>query len=127
MRKPVVYIASPYTKGDPCINTHFQAKIFNMMLDDGLVCPIIPLVSHFLHTMQPRPYKDWIQYDLDILECVDACLRLNALNLDMDYSVSESSGADGEVARCKELGKPVFYSVHDLYEWTKQGFVAQPA
>lgn len=119
MSKPIIYVASPYTKGDPCINTHFQIKIFNQLLDDNLVVPVIPLTSHFLHTVHPRPYKDWIQYDLDILRVMDGCLRLTSEHKEMNYEVSESSGADGEVEHCKKLGKPVFYSIEELYKWCK--------
>lgn len=120
IRKPIVYIASPYSKGDPCINTHFQIKVFNELLDDGIVCPVIPLASHFLHTVHPRPYQDWINYDLDLLHGVDALIRLTAVNVQIGYEVSASSGADGEVARAKELGKPVFYSVEECYAWARR-------
>jgi len=116
-RKPIVYITSPYTKGHPCINTRLQISVFNRLLDDGIVCPIIPLVSHFIHSVHPRPYQDWIQYDLDLLHGVDACIRLSAVVPELGYEVSQSSGADGEVARCIELGKPVFYSIEECYEW----------
>lgn len=117
--KPFVYIASPYTKGDPCINARFQCQIFDELLGDGLVLPYAPLISHFQHTMFPRPYQDWVKYDLDIIPRFDACLRLNATGPN-GYSVSESSGADGEVKLFTELGKPVFYSKNALYAalWT---------
>ena len=117
MSKPVVYVASPYTKGDPAINTHFQCRVFDDLMNDGKVWPYIPLTSHFLHCMFPRDYKDWIAYDLALIDRFDACLRLNAEHPQLDYCVKESSGADGEVARFKELGRPVFYSKDELYAW----------
>jgi hypothetical protein len=116
--KPFVYIASPYTKGDPCINARFKCATFDALLADGFVLPYAPLILHFQHAMFPRPYQDWVQYDLDIIPRFDACLRLNATGPN-GYHVSESSGADGEVARCCELGKPVFYSNEALYEWAR--------
>jgi hypothetical protein len=116
--KPFVYIASPYTKGDPCINARFQCETFDQLLGDGLVLPYAPLISHFQHTMFPRPYHDWVQYDLDIIPRFDACLRLDAVGPN-GYAESRSSGADGEVALFKQLGKPVFYSVADLYAWVQ--------
>ncbi len=72
--KHFVYIASPYTKGDPAMNTHFQCKIFNEMLGDGVVLPYIPLLSHFQHTLFPRHYQDWIDYDNSVIltGCFDA-------------------------------------------------------
>ena len=117
MWKPVVYLASPYTKGDPAINTHFQCKMFDQMMNDGIVWPFVPLWSHFQHVVFPRNYKDWIAYDLAILERFDACLRLDAELPSLSYKVTESSGADGEVARFEALGRPVFYSLKDLYDW----------
>lgn len=118
--KPWVYIASPYTKGDPCINTRFQFEVFDKMLTDRLVTPYAPLVAHFQHTIFPRPYQDWIQYCMDFIPRFDACLRLNATG-PRGYLVSESSGADGEVALFKALDKPVFYNIEDLYRWVCSG------
>jgi hypothetical protein len=125
IRKPVVYIASPYTKGDVAINVRFQMQVVSELMDRNLVVPIAPLLSHFLHLHHPRPYQDWIDYDLELLNVVDACLRLNATHPPMEYAMSESAGADNEVKRCKELGKPVFEYVQALhvwaaFEWPKQ-------
>lgn len=117
MPKPVVYIASPYTKGDPCMNTHFQLCVFDRLMTDGIVWPVVPLWSHFQHTLFPRHYRDWIDYDLALLSRYEACVRLNAELPEHDYCVTESSGADGEVKAFKEAGKPVFYSIEDCYEW----------
>ena len=119
MNKPIVYIASPYTKGDVSINVHFQCKIFDELMDDGIVFPVVPLWSHFQHTIFPRQYKDWIAYDLALLCRYDACLRLDAVNEKLNYHQHDSSGADGEVEEFKRLGKPVFFSKSELYEWVK--------
>ena len=118
MKRPFVYIASPYTKGDPCINTNFQCRIFDQLLNGGIVWPYVPLWSHFQHTMFPRPYQDWIEYDRVIIPRCDGLLRLDATHGD-NYSVSESSGADSEVALAESLGIPVFYSIGELYEWAR--------
>lgn len=119
--KPFVYIASPYTKGDPAINAHFQCKVFDELLSDGLVLPYAPLWTHFQHTIFPKPYKIWVDYDLAILPKFDACLRLSSVLEDLGYSVSESSGADGEVKEFERLGKPVFYRKQDLYKYFTKG------
>src|SRR5690606_24344559 len=60
MLRPLVYIASPYTKGDPCVNARFQSEVFDQMVSDGICLPYIPLWSHYQHTLFPRPYADWI-------------------------------------------------------------------
>jgi hypothetical protein len=118
-KKPLVYVASPYTKGDPAINTHFQCQIFDELMNEGMVYPYVPLWSHFQHTVFPRDYSDWVEYDLGILHRMDACLRLNATNERLKYEIVESSGADGEVAHCKAIGVPVFYNIPSLYDWAR--------
>lgn len=115
--KKTVYIASPYSKGDVAMNTHFQCKIFDQLLTEGKVLPVAPLWSHFQHLLYPRPYQDWIDYDQALLPLYDCCLRLDARLDNPAYMASESSGADAEVATFKRLGKPVFYSIEDLYSW----------
>lgn len=119
MAKPLVYIASPYTKGDSCINAHCQLKMFNELLDDGIVTPYAPLVSHFSHSVHPRPYNDWIKYDLEMIRVFDACLRINAEHKPMNYFVAKSAGADREVDEFISRGKPVFYNKQDLYSWVE--------
>jgi hypothetical protein len=117
--KPLIYVASPYTKGDAAINTNFQCRIWDQLMDDGRVWPYVPLWSHFQHALFPRPYTDWIEYDNAVIPRMDACLRLNAVCESVNYEVSESSGADNEVKLFESLGKPVFYSIEDLYEWVE--------
>ena len=115
--KPTVFIASPYTKGDPVMNANFQCRIFDRLLRDKLVLPVAPLWTHFQHVVFPRPYKDWIDYDQEMLKLYDCCLRLNAELPELEYFQHESTGADAEVEAFQELGKPVFFSIEDLYEW----------
>ncbi len=117
MDRPIIYIASPYSKGDQAINTHFQCKIFDILMTDGKVWPIAPLWSHFQHTVYPRNYQDWIDYDKALLKLYDGCLRLNAEQKEMGYFEDRSSGADGEVEYFRAVGKPVFYSIESLYLW----------
>jgi hypothetical protein len=117
LNKYTVYIASPYSQGDPELNAHFQCKIFNQLLNDGKVLPVAPLWSHFQHILFPRPYKDWINYDQDMLRLYDFCLRLNVSITDLNYYMDKSSGADAEVDSFKNMGKPVFYSIDDMYNY----------
>ena len=117
LRKPVVYIASPYSKGDPVINTHFQCRIFDQLLTEKLVIPVAPLWTHFQHLIYPRQYEDWINYDQEMLHLYDCCLRLEAVCLRTGYKENKSAGADAEVANFKRQDKPVFLSIEDLYTW----------
>jgi hypothetical protein len=86
-------------------------------LGDGKVLPVAPLWSHFQHVLFPRPYHDWINYDQEMLRLYNCCLRLNAEVPSVGYCESDSMGADAEVQTFLKMGKPVFYSINDLYSW----------
>lgn len=118
--KPWVYIASPYTKGDPAINTRFQCDVFDKLMNTGTITPIAPLWSHFQHTVHPRDYKDWINYDLEIIKRCDACLRLPASNARLCYVEDRSKGADAEARWFSNNLRPVFHSLEDLCVWAEE-------
>ena len=103
-----VYIASPYTLGDVAVNVKRQIDCADELMNIGFL-PFAPLYSHFQHMIQPRPYEDWIQIDLEWVEVCDCVLRLEG----------ESHGADGEMIYAKQLGKPVFKSIEKLKEHYK--------
>ena len=98
-----VYVAGPYTAGDPCVNTHAAIAMGNELLDYGFA-PFVPHMSHFWHTVTPRPYEDWMGLDLAWVVAADAVLRLPGA----------SAGADREVAAAKAAGVPVFGDIEDL-------------
>ena len=66
--------------------------------------PFIPHLTHFWHLLAPHEIGFWYSQDMAWLELCDAVLRLDG----------ESTGADMEVARAKELGKVIYYSVFDV-------------
>ena len=103
-----VFVSGPYTKGDPCVNTHAAIAAGNGLLDAGLA-PFVPHLSHFWHTVTPRPYEDWMRIDLAWVAVADAVLRLPGA----------STGADRECACAAEHGIPVFHSVADVVAWSK--------
>lgn len=105
--KPLVYVAAPYTNPDPVENTHRAIAACDELLGDGIVTPVCPHLSIVWHLVKPRPYKDWLAYDIELLRRCDAVLRLPG----------ESSGADGEVDEAEVIGIPVFYGVPGLYGW----------
>lgn len=98
-----IYVAGPYTKGDTCVNTHSAIAAGNVLLDNGFA-PFVPHLSHFWHTVTPRPYEDWMGLDLAWVKVADAVLRLPG----------ESSGADREVACAEANGVSVFYDISTL-------------
>lgn len=114
--KPWIYIASPYTLGDQATNVRFQLRMWDALLSMHVI-PIAPLWSHFQHLHRPRPYQDWIAYDNEIITRCDACLRLDAVDANTGYRQSESTGADDEVRLFERLGKPVFRSLDELWNW----------
>jgi hypothetical protein len=101
--KPKIYIASAYTKGDTAVNVKAQLDCVDILMDLGCT-PFAPLYSHFQHMTHPRPYTDWVEFDLEWVPVCDALLRLPG----------ESPGADGEVRCAIEHDIPVFYSIEDL-------------
>jgi hypothetical protein len=118
--KPVVYIASPYTKGDCVINTRCSIEAFLHLIEGGECVPISPLALSFLpHMIQPLPYETWMEYMLSLVENCDAVLRINAV-YGGDYFQDQSPGADREVALAVERGIPVFFSIEDLEDWLTQ-------
>lgn len=103
--KPLVYIAGPYSHPDPCENTHAAVMVADRILE--FCWPVVPHLSHFWHTMSPKPYPLWLELDLAIMARCDAVLRFGG----------ESSGADAEVAAALKAGQPVFYDEGTLRGW----------
>lgn len=101
--KKVVYIASPYTKGDVAVNVRDSFLMADKLAELGYL-PFAPLTSHFWHLISPHPYEFWTSLDLEWLHHVDCILRMPG----------ESSGADGEVDYAHKIGIPVFYSTDEL-------------
>lgn len=104
-KNKTVYVAGPYTKPDPCANTHRAAAIAGELIEHGFI-PFIPHLTHFWHTMHPRPYEFWLDYEMVWLRKCDCVLRFDG----------ESSGADKEVIEAERLGIPVYFSVESLVE-----------
>jgi hypothetical protein len=113
--KPLIYVASPYTQGDPALNVKCQIDLFRELIGDNLVTPFIPLLSHYIQIIYPLDYETWLQYDFEMISKCDGIFRINAELPNVDYYQHESSGADREIAYAKELNIPVFYSKGELY------------
>lgn len=95
-----VYIAGPYTKGDPVLNVRAAVAAADAVLAEGHV-PFVPHVNHLWHTISPKRWETWLSIDLAWLDCCDALIRLPG----------ESTGADLEVTEASKLGIPVYFSV----------------
>jgi len=106
----IIYIASPYTKGDPAENVSVQIDAAHRILDMGHT-PIAPLLSHFLHIHRQRPYTDWLAMDLALITRADILLRLPSKKGD-----HESPGADAECGHAKANHIPVAWGWSELDE-----------
>lgn len=99
----VVYIASPYTKGDAAENVRRQIDAFDGLAYHGFA-PIAPLLGHFVQIVNPLDYDTWTRIDMALVLKSDAVLRLEG----------ESYGADAEVLEASRSGIPVFYDIPAL-------------
>lgn len=109
MSVPLVYIAGPYSDPDPVENTHWAVVFASQLLDDGKVIPLVPHLTMLWHAIKPRPYTEWLAYDLELLARCDAVYRLPG----------QSSGGDAEIFWAHEHGLPVHVNIDRLYAWAK--------
>ena len=100
-----VYIAGPYTVGDPQANVNRAIDAWHAFADAGFI-PFCPHLSHYLHVHRHRQYAEWLRHDLQWLALCDAVLRLPG----------ESFRADSEVAFAVENRIPVFASIDELHD-----------
>lgn len=101
-----IYVASPYTAGDPIVNTARAIDAGNELLSLGFY-PFIPhAMTQPWHFRHHHTYEEWLRYDFYWVGRCDAVLRLEG----------ESGGADREVKLAKEKGIPVYYGVDGINE-----------
>lgn len=106
MSRLYVYVAGPYTQGDPTENTANAIRAGNALFDLGIY-PYIPHMSHFWHAQHPRDYEDWMDLDFAWLERCDMLFRLPGY----------SPGADREVEHAHRLNIPIFLENGDRMGW----------
>ncbi len=94
----LVYIASPYTKGDAVLNIRRSIHFAEQIRELGYV-PECPLLSHLWHMISPHDYEYWMSLCLDKLEHCDILVRL----------MGDSPGADREVEHARKMGITVYY------------------
>lgn len=114
--KPLVYISSPYTKGKVDLNLQSHCEVWDELFNDARVMPYAPLWSHQQQLHQPMTHAEWMTYDIQLIRSIPfaACLRVNAEV--GKYKQTYSAGADAEVALFRELGRPVAFSIKELYK-----------
>lgn len=108
--KKRIYIAGPYTKPDPEMNTAEAIFMGDWVRSLGFSV-YIPHLTHYWEKQIHHEFEFWMEHDLEWLDVCDAVLRLPG----------ESAGADREVAYAKEHGKPVYYSIPELIATKTEG------
>lgn len=103
-----IYVAGPYTKGDVILNIRDAVYVGDTLRSMGHI-PFIPHMTYAWHMIVPHEVDYWYQYDLQWLERCDALYRI----------AGESTGADREVERARELWLPVFHSISEVQKFTK--------
>lgn len=105
-KSKVIYVASPYTRGDVAVNVRRSMEFGDILLRNHLV-PVLPLLSHFWHIVSPKDYDVWTTLDLAMVKKCDAVFRMEGVSL----------GADAEVLYAHEHGIPVFTVLDELLAW----------
>ena len=127
MSRKRVFVAGPIVHGDLRANVRQACEAGIALLKAGLA-PFVPHGScywgqrqYFHGTMMawvgPEPeilpagtvLEDWYEMGLPWVDVADAVLRLPG----------EGKGSDGEVARARARGVPVFHSVEEVIAWAK--------
>jgi hypothetical protein len=105
-----IYVAGPYSTGDPIINTREAVKAAEELIKKGHI-PFIPHLTMLWHLIAPHPTLFWYEYDFVWLRFCNAVLRLPGI----------SEGADGEVKLAKHLCMPIYYDISEVPEGVQNG------
>jgi hypothetical protein len=115
----VIYVSGPITNGGKKTGRKHMLKHVMHAVGIGITlirkgyAPIVPHLD-WLFGWHPKgkmiTWEDFLNWDLAVIEKCDAVLRLKG----------KSKGADIEVRYAKRRRKPVFYSLKDLYQYTKE-------
>src|SRR3989304_3723636 len=97
-----IYVAGPYTDGDPVINVRRAIIVAEDLINLGFI-PFVPHLTHLWHLINPHEIAYWYKYDNAWLLKCDAILRLPG----------DSKGADEECRLAEKNNIPVFPSIED--------------
>jgi len=105
-KKPWVYIAGPYSQGDPVQNTRRAIEVADRIVEYGVV-PIVPHVSLLWDLTKPRPPEFWYEYTMQLLARCDAIYRIPG----------DSWGADREMEYAGANNMTRITGFWTLLEW----------
>lgn len=98
MKKPLIYVAGPYTNPDPVMNVQRAIEIAEYV-EYMQATPFIPHLSMLWHLVRPNDIETWYARDLEVLDWCHALFRFQG----------PSTGADREVGHALERGIAVFH------------------
>ena len=98
-----IYVAGPYTGGDPVINVRNACLAGEALVAKGHT-PVVPHLFHLWHLCSPHDYEYWLSLDRGLLGLCDALVRLPGV----------SPGAHREVEWAMGLGLSIFLGVDDV-------------
>lgn len=100
MRRPLAYLAGPYSHPDPVTCTREALAVAaRLRAHHPELVLIVPHLSLFDDLVHHRPYEEWIADDLEVVARCDVVIRM----------LGRSSGADREEDHAVSLGIPVVY------------------
>lgn len=102
--RPLLYIAAPYTRPDPVVNTNAVCRLATVIFEQTKWAPVVPHLSLLWHLVTPRPIEHWYRLDLHVLAHCDAIVRCPG----------ESTGADDEVILAADFKWMVTVKFEDL-------------
>lgn len=109
--RPLCYVAGPYLHPDPVENSHIAIAVGDRLNETGQITAYVPHLSLLWHIVKPHDADYWYEYDLAILACCDALLRIPGF----------STGADNEEKFAIDRSIPIFYEESALLQWVSDG------
>lgn len=107
VKRPMIYVAGPITKGDHPVNIRNGVDAMAKLLRMGFV-PFVPMLDFLVRLVHPDlGYEDFLDYDFQVIARCDAVFRIPG----------DSAGADREEKFARENNIPVFYDYATMQDW----------
>jgi hypothetical protein len=111
LTKTLIYVAGPYTHGEPVLNLRRALGVANAIHDLGGIA-YVPHLCHLWHFHSPKHYDFWIEHGLEMLVRCDALYRF-----DPD---KKSEGAELEWTSAEQMGIPTFNEWFSFKTWLQK-------
>lgn len=97
--RPLLYVAAPYTRPDPVVNTNAVCRVATILYEQTSWVPVVPHLSLLWHAITPKPIEFWYELDVHHMRACTGFLRLPG----------ESTGADDEAKIADREGLTFVY------------------